>query len=99
MARRNLLAQDERDRLFLPRIDNFSIIRNYTLAPDDLALIGRRRGAVNRLGIAAHLALLRHPGFGLRINSDVPESVLNYLAAQLARLIHRVRSEGLAGVV
>ena len=45
MARRNLLAQDERDRLFLPRIDNFSIIRNYTLAPDDLALIGRRRGA------------------------------------------------------
>ena len=83
LVRCNLLAQDERDRLFLPRIDNFSIIRNYTLAPDDLAFIGRRRGAVNRLGIAAHLALLRHPGFGLRINSDVPESVLNYLAAQL----------------
>jgi TnpA family transposase len=83
MARRNLLTRDERERLFLPRTDHFSIIRNYTLASEDLDIIGKRRGAVNRLGIAAHLALLRHPGFGLRVNSDVPEAVLNYLAVQL----------------
>jgi TnpA family transposase len=83
MARRNLLTRDERERLFLPRTDHFSIVRNYTLPVEDLEMIGRRRGATNRLGLAAHLALLREPGFGLRANSDIPEAVLNYLAAQL----------------
>lgn len=83
MARRNLLTREERERLFLPRTDHFSIIRNYTLTVEDLDIIGKRRGPVNRLGIAAHLALLRHPGFGLRTNSDIPDAILNYLSAQL----------------
>lgn len=77
MARRNLLTREERERLFLPRTDHFSIIRNYTLTVEDLDIIGKRRGPVNRLGIAAHLALLRHPGFGLRTNSDIPDAILN----------------------
>ena len=94
MARRNLLTRDERERLFLPRTDHFSIIRNYTLASEDLDIIGKRRGAVNRLGIAAHLALLRHPGFGLRVNSDVPEAVLNYLAVQLELSPHVFETYG-----
>lgn len=53
------------------------------MAAEDLDVIGRRRSAVNQLGIAAHLALLRHPGFGLSTNSDISEAILNYLAAQL----------------
>ena len=80
-----------RDR---PRTDHVSIIRNYTLASEDLDIIGKRRGAVNRLGIAAHLALLRHPGFGLRVNSDVPEAVLNYLAVQLELSPHVFETYG-----
>jgi len=44
MARRNLLTRDERERLFLPRTDHFSIIRNYTLASEDLDIIGKRCG-------------------------------------------------------
>jgi TnpA family transposase len=83
MARRDLLTQEDRERLFLPRTDHFSIIKNYTLSTEDLDVIGRRRGPVNQLGVAAHLALLRHPGFGLRTNSDIPEAVLSYLAAQI----------------
>lgn len=83
MARRNLLTRDERERLFQPRTDHFSIFRNYTLPAEDLEMIGTRRGATNRLGIAAHLAILRHPGFGLRTNADLPDAALNYLASQL----------------
>lgn len=83
MARRNLLTRDERERLFEPRTDHFSIVRNYTLSPEDLEMISRRRGDANRLGIAVHLAMLRHPGFGLQMDSDMPEPVLEYLAAQI----------------
>lgn len=83
MEQRNLLKREERERLFLQRTDHFSIIRNYTLSTEDLDIIGKRRGATNRLGLAAHLALLRHPGFGLRTNSEIPDAVLTYMAAQL----------------
>jgi TnpA family transposase len=83
MARRNLLTRDERERLFEPRTDPFSIVRNYTLPAEDLEFIGNRRGVANRLGIAAHIALLRHPGFGLRTNDDLPHAVLKYLGSQL----------------
>lgn len=41
MARRNLLTREERERLFLPRTDHFSIIRNYTLTAEDLDVIGK----------------------------------------------------------
>lgn len=54
MARRNLLTREDRERLFLPRTDQFSIIKNYTLSAEDLDLIGKRRGAVNRLGVDCH---------------------------------------------
>lgn len=72
MARRNLLTNEERRRLFEPRVDELPLIRNYTLSIDDLDIIGNRRGNANRLGIAAQLSLLRFPGFGLRTNEDLP---------------------------
>ena len=83
MARRRLLTGDERRRLFDPPDDEAGIIANYTLAAEDIELIGRRYGATNRLGLASHIALMRHPGFGLPSENDVPTSIIQYLAAQL----------------
>lgn len=83
MARRRLLTGDERRRLFDPPADQAGIIANYTLSADDIEVIGRRYGAPNRLGLACHIALMRHPGFGLPFSADVPDAILGYLAAQL----------------
>jgi hypothetical protein len=63
--------------------DEITIIANYTLSPDDIEVIGRRYGAPNRLGLASHIALMRHPGFGLSASNAVPVPILHYLAAQL----------------
>lgn len=65
MARRRLLTGGERQRLFDPPADESAIIGHYTLSPEDMELAGRRYGPANRLGLAAHIALMRHPGFGL----------------------------------
>ena len=85
MARRNLLSRHELERLILLRTDHFSIVRNCTLPTEDLDAIGKRRGGVNRLGVAVHLVLPRRSGLGLRTNSDIPipQAILSYLAAQL----------------
>lgn len=64
MARRNLLTREERERLFLPRTDHFSIIRNYTLTVEDLDIIGKRRGPVNRLGMLLTLPYCGILGLG-----------------------------------
>ncbi len=83
MARRRLLIGDDRRRLFDPPADQAGIIANYTLSADDIEVIGRRYGAPNRLGLACHIALIRHPGFGFPYSADVPDAILGYLAAQL----------------
>ena len=83
MARRRLLTEDERQRLFDPPASELAIIAHYTLSAEDMELAGRRYGATNRLGLAAQIALMRHPGFGLQADDDVPKRVLQYLAAQL----------------
>src|SRR3546814_12391538 len=83
MARRRLLTRDERRRLFDPPSDEAGIIGNYTLSSGDIELIGRGYGAPNRLGLACHMALMRHPGFGLSSDSDIPAALLQYLPAQL----------------
>jgi len=77
------LTWDERRHLFDPPNGEAEIISSYTLSPDDIELIGRRYGAPNRIGLAAHIALMRHPGFGLSAESEVPDAILHYLAAQL----------------
>ena len=43
----------------------------------------RKRGARNQLGFAVQLCLLRHPGFGLRLNEAPPREMLTFLAGQL----------------
>ncbi len=83
MARRQLLTGDERHRLFDPPVDETAIIGHYTLSPEDMELAGRRYGPANRLGLAAQIALTRHPGFGLQVETGIPDAILQYLAAQL----------------
>ena len=66
MARRDLLTGDERRALFGVPLDHASLAKHYTVADEDRPLIEAKRGDANRLGFALHLALLRHPGFGIR---------------------------------
>lgn len=83
MARRSLLTAEERRRLFGVPTDEREIIRHYTLSPDDLEWLSRRHGPANKIGAAVQLCLLRHPGFGMRLDEDIPTPVLSYIAAQL----------------
>ena len=83
MARRRLLTGDERQRLFDPPVEEIAIIGHYTLSAEDVELVGRRYGPANRLGLAAQIALMRHPGFGLQPEIGLPDVILQYLAAQL----------------
>jgi hypothetical protein len=83
MARRQLLTDDERRRIFGVPESEAEIIRHYTLSPADLDLAAHRHGSRNRLGVAVQLCLLRHPGFGLRVGEEIPEALLAYLAHQV----------------
>lgn len=83
MARRRLLTGDERRRLFDPPVQETAIIGHYTLSAENVELVGRRYGPANRLGLAAQIALMRHPGFGLQPEIGLPDVILQYLAAQL----------------
>jgi hypothetical protein len=83
MSRRKLLTEDERTQLFGVPVDEASLAKHYTLSPEDLELLLAKRGAHNILGAAVQLALLRHPGFGLRSDESVADALLHYLAGQL----------------
>src|SRR5215207_364861 len=84
MARRDLLNDDERRRLFGLPESEAEIIRHYTLTPADLEYAADRHGAHNRLGFAVQLCLLRHPGFGLRSGSRCPRRCWTTLPTKLA---------------
>ena len=63
--------------------DISSLERNYLLADDDLDLIGTRRRPENRLGLALHIALLRHPGQGWHDDTEPPAPLVAWLAEQI----------------
>ena len=92
MASRRLVSASARETLFGIPSDTASLERNYVLADDDLDLICTRRSAENRLGLAIHIALLRHPGQGWLDGDDLPGPLIRWLAEQVA-----VRSSALAG--
>ena len=71
MARRRLLTGEERRRLFDAPDDESGIVSHYTLAVEDLDLIGSRHRPANRLGLAVQIALMRYPGFGFQPNIGV----------------------------
>ena len=64
MASRRLVPASVRDNLLGMPSDVGSLERNYVLPNEDLDVIATRRCPDNRLGLAVHIALLRHPGQG-----------------------------------
>ena len=62
MPHRELLTESQRLSLQAPASDERGMVRHYTLSPEDLTLINRRRGDPNRLGFALMLCYLHFPG-------------------------------------
>lgn len=62
MAKRKLLKEQDRRKLFDVPVDEDSLIRHYSLSPADRLEIELRRREHNRLGFAVQLCLMRHPG-------------------------------------
>ena len=88
MASRRLVPPSVREALLGIPSDIASLERNYLLADDDLDLIGTRRRPENRLGLALHIALLRHPGQGWHDDTEPPAPLVAWLA--------RARQQGAA---
>ena len=83
MARRGLLNDADRNRLFGVPDDDASLIRFYSVSDDDRDFILSKRGTRNQLGMAVQLSLLRNPGFGLRLEDEVPAALIQFLAQQI----------------
>ena len=79
MASRRLVPASVREALLGIPSDIASLERNYLLADDDLDLIGTRRRPENRLGLALHIALLRHPGQGWHDDTESPAPLVVWL--------------------
>jgi TnpA family transposase len=83
MARRGLLNDAERTRLFEAPGDEASLIRFYSLSDADRDFVLSKRGARNQLGMAVQISLLRYPGFGLRLENEPPAALIQFLAQQI----------------
>lgn len=83
MAYRPMLTEDQISQLFDPPTDQRALIRHYTLAPADLALIRRGRGDHHRLGYALMLCYLRHPSRPLRAGEIPPAELVSFVAEQI----------------
>ena len=91
MASRRLVPASVRDDLLGIPSDIGSLERNYVLADEDLDLVATRRRPENRLGLAVHIVLLRHPGQGWLDGLEPPTPLIAWLAEQVD-----VSSEALA---
>jgi hypothetical protein len=83
MARRKLLTSDERQALLGIPDDEESLIRHYTLSPQDRLQAEVRRRPHNQLGYAIQLCIMRYPGRVLGMDEDPPAAVVAYVAEQL----------------
>lgn len=90
MARRKLLKNQDRQELFDIPTDEDSLIRHYSLSPDDRLEIEVRRRMHNKLGFAVQLCLMRHPGRTLMANEIPPRAMRR--ARQGRRWVHHARS-------
>ncbi len=80
-----LLTDDQRTEItqISQNISEYEIIKYYTFSSYDIDIIKKHRRSYNRLGFAVQLALLRNPGCTLSYASDIPLSVLSYIAEQI----------------
>ena len=78
-----ILSPAQRAALFDPPSDPVAIERLYTLGPEDLVEVFRRRRPANRIGYAVQLGYLRHPGRGIEPDEAPPPAMLTVLAAQI----------------
>jgi TnpA family transposase len=83
MPRRSVLTKAQFEALLSLPTSETDLIRHYTLSPDDMKVIQRRRGSHNRLGFALQLCALRYPGRLIRPGEPVPVEVIQFLADQL----------------
>ncbi|MGF7176663.1 Tn3 family transposase [Azospirillum doebereinerae] len=83
MPRRRVLTDAQTTALFALPTSEPDLIRHYTLGPDDMAVIARRRRPHNRLGFALQLCALRYPGRLIRPGELVPPAIVAFLAGQL----------------
>ena len=91
MARQSLLTAETRQELFgLPEGPK-QLMRFYTLSWDDHGLSRSWRRNENRLGLAIHVALLRHPGQGWLNGSVLPgHSSIDWLNSWPCRTYFRL---------
>src|SRR5437763_224246 len=83
MPHQELLIESQRLSLQAPATDERGMVRHYTLTPEDLTLINRRRGDPNRLGFAVMLCYLRFPGRILPQGEQPPPELCAFVAEQL----------------
>ncbi|WP_400135457.1 Tn3 family transposase, partial [Bacillus thuringiensis] len=83
MPAKTILSPAQRAAIFDPPADHATIERLYTLGPDDLVQVVRRRRGPNRIGHAVQLCYLRHPGRALVAGEAVPDAMLDLLAGQI----------------
>ena len=74
-----VVIREQRTRLFAIPTDAPEMTRHYVLDADDLALVGARRRAGNRLGFAVQLCALRHPGRVLDPSESPPAPMLAFV--------------------
>ncbi|MGR3661755.1 MAG: Tn3 family transposase [Paracoccaceae bacterium] len=83
MPRRQILSDRQRASLFDLPTEPEILLRNYTLADDDIEYIRSRRRPHNRFGFALQLCAFRYPGRLLYSGEVIPAEITEYLAAQL----------------
>ncbi|WP_242121280.1 Tn3 family transposase [Sphingomonas lacusdianchii] len=83
MSTKTILSPGQRAAIFDPPADRETVERLYTLGPEELAQIGRRRRGANRIGYAVQLCYLRHPGRALAPDEQPPAVMLAALCEQL----------------
>jgi hypothetical protein len=93
MGRRVILTDEERRALFGVPDDRAAMVKLYTLSCADLDLVQARRSDANRLGFAAQLTLLRHPGLA-PAEIEAPKRLITFLAEQLDLPLASIRGYG-----
>lgn len=81
----SFLSEAERERFnsFPADLSTNDLIAFFTLSDTDLLQIPKTASAANRLGFALRLLLLRFLGFQMQELSELPPSVVSYVAEQI----------------